>query len=182
MMASASGSVEIVDLLLQHGADVNVQSKDGEGILARTALECVVMNDYDVDRAESKSRSGLAIIKRLLEAGAVPDGAVTMARRCGWKEAERLLVARHAAFDDEAKLRAKTCAAKSGKPKTQLQGLLAIHAVLCRASFARDQDAWTHYGTSRQRYYEWKALLNGGQPLLRDALCPAKRCHEWVEM
>ena len=83
---------------------------------------------------------------------------------------------------DAAQQHAKRRAEAAGKPKTQVQGLRAIHAVLNRASFARDEDAWNYYETSRQRYYEWKAQLNGGQPLLRDALCPAKRCREWVDM
>ena len=85
-----------------------------------------------------------------------------------WHAAERLLVERHAAFDDAAQQHAAELAAAAGKSGTRYAGLVAIHAVLNRKSFARDEDAWKHYGTSRQRFYEWKALLNGGQQLLGD--------------
>ena len=155
------------------------------------SLSC--MTDFAQAR-ESNART-LTMIKRLLQAGADPSirthdlpmgqtalealefrmGWMKRSRSNVWPAAEQLLVARHAPFDDAAQQQAKTRAKVAGKPKTQLQGLLAIHAVLNRASFARDEDAWSHYGTSRQRYYEWKAQLNGGQPLLCDAMCPAKR-------
>ena len=61
-----------------------------------------------------------------------------------------------APFDAAAKDRAKRIAAAAGKPKTRDEGLKAIHAALHRKHFSDDRAAWEAYGSSRQRFYEWK--------------------------
>ena len=149
MLACDAGHVEIVDLLLRHDASVNKLDRDG-----RTALMNAV--GYDPDRHKEERK--LEIIKRLLQAGADPNirchdspgcygygpgfTALDVVRRTGWHAAERLLVERHAAFDDAAQQHAAALAAAAGKPGTRYAGLVAIHAVLNRKSFARDEDAW----------------------------------------
>ena len=134
-------------------------------------------NELQRLQANTSNARYLAIIKRLLKAGTRPDlpandgmTAINIARSMGWTEAEHVLVTQHAEFDTEAQQHAASVAATAGRPGTRWQGLVAIPAVLNRASLARDEDAWKHYGTSRQRFYEWKALLNGGQQLLSDML------------
>lgn len=47
-------------------------------------------------------------------------------------------------------------------------GLRALFAVLHRRRFPRHEDAWTHYGSSRQRYYEWKPTIEAAEILLRE--------------
>ena len=69
-------------------------------------------------------------------------------------------------FDAAAKAHAKRIAAQAGKPGTQNAGLLAIHAVLHRKRHLRDEDAWSHFGAKRPRFYEWKSLITA------DAITP----------
>jgi hypothetical protein len=164
--------VDTVDELLRHGASVN--QRDSQGL---TALAWAVGIDRDRFDIQNEKR-GLEVIKRLLQAGADPTirsydhmygpGRTTLEAALAWPAAEQLLLERHAAFDDAAQHHAAELAAAAGKPGTRHAGLVAIHAVLNKKSFARDEDAWRHYGTSRQRFYEWKALLNGGQQRLSD--------------
>lgn len=165
---SITTKVGIVDLLLSHGAAVDKQDINGCTALHQVSIRCEYTTEEDQ----------LAVIRRLLQAGAdpsIPDNA----GRTALLEAEctspaaavRLLCERHVPFDDAAQQHAATIAASAGKPGTRQQGLVAIHAVLNRKSFARDADAWSHYGSTRQRFYEWKALLNGGQRLMRDVFC-----------
>ena len=59
-------------------------------------------------------------------------------------------------FDAAAKERAKRVAVAAGKRKTRDEGLKAIHAVLHRRCFKDERAAWEAYGSSRQRFYEWK--------------------------
>ena len=59
-------------------------------------------------------------------------------------------------FDAAAKERAKRVAAAAGKPKTRDEGLKAIHAALHRQHFREERAAWEAYGSTRQRFYEWK--------------------------
>lgn len=40
--------------------------------------------------------------------------------------------------------------------RPQDAGLRAVFAVMHSAAFDKPEDAWTHYHSSRQRYYEWK--------------------------
>ena len=161
MMACFTTKVGIVDLLLSHGAAVNKQDINGQTALHQVSIHC-----DDVSTNEDQ----LAVIRRLLQAGAdpsIPDiagrTALLEAERNSPAAAVRLLRERHVPFDDAAQQHAATIAASAGKPGTRQQGLVAIHAVLNRKSFARDEDAWLHYKTTRQRFYEWKALLNGAR-------------------
>ena len=59
-------------------------------------------------------------------------------------------------FNAAAKERATSLAVAAGKPRTGEVGLKAIHAVLHRSCFSKESLAWEFYGTSRQRFYEWK--------------------------
>ena len=61
-------------------------------------------------------------------------------------------------FDDAAKQMARSIAAAAGKPKTRDEGLKAIHAVTHRSLFSTERLAWEHFGTTKQRFYEWKQL------------------------
>ena len=167
MAACMSARSEFIAYLLDHGAAVDKQDFNGITALGHACG----LDRYDYRAEECVT----AIVKRLLLAGADPSAggpgrsALDIARAWpGWPAGERLLVERHAPFDDAAQQHAAQLAATAGKPATRLQGLVAIHAVLNRKCFARDEDAWCHYGTSRQRFYEWKALLNGRQQLVCD--------------
>ena len=63
-------------------------------------------------------------------------------------------------FDDAAEQRARDLASKCKKPARK-PGLLAIHAVVastCEA-FTTERECWDFYGSTRQRFYEWKKLL-----------------------
>ena len=71
----------------------------------------------------------------------------------------------HPPFDDAAKARAKQFASAAGKPDTRAAGLLAIHSVLHRQRFSKDEDCWTHYGSKKQRFYEWKALVQAASKI-----------------
>ena len=73
----------------------------------------------------------------------------------------------HPPFDDAARAAAKKVAAGAGKPRTQEAGLLAIHAALHRKRFQRDEEAYTFFGAKRQRFYEWKPVVekNDGSQL-----------------
>ena len=48
-------------------------------------------------------------------------------------------------------------------------GLRAVFAVMQRHHFNKDEDAWTYYSSSKQRYYEWKPCVLATQPLLSAA-------------
>ena len=48
-------------------------------------------------------------------------------------------------------------------------GLRAVFAVMQRHHFTKDEDAWTYYSSSKQRYYEWKRCVQDTQPLLSAA-------------
>jgi hypothetical protein len=61
-------------------------------------------------------------------------------------------------FDDAAKQMARSIAAAAGKPKTRDEGLKAIHAVTHRSLFSTERLAWEHFGTTKQRFYEWKQI------------------------
>jgi hypothetical protein len=73
----------------------------------------------------------------------------------------------HPPFDDAARAAAKKVAAGAGKPRTQEAGLLAIHAALHRKRFQRDEEAYTFFGAKKQRFYEWKPVVekNDGSQL-----------------
>ena len=73
----------------------------------------------------------------------------------------------HPPFDDAARAAAKKIAAGAGKPRTQEAGLLAIHAALHRKRFQRDEEAYTFFGAKKQRFYEWKPVVekNDGSQL-----------------
>ena len=48
-------------------------------------------------------------------------------------------------------------------------GLRAVFAVMQRHHFTKDEEAWTYYKSSKQRYYEWKPCVVATQPLLAAA-------------
>lgn len=63
---------------------------------------------------------------------------------------------------DADKENALAIAARCEKPpskKPREQGQRAILAVAGRASFSTDEEAWKAYGSSRQRFYEWKPMV-----------------------
>ena len=62
-------------------------------------------------------------------------------------------------FSESAQHAAKASAIACGKPATRLEGLRAIHAVTHRNCFETEQAAWEHFGSSRQRFYEWKPRI-----------------------
>jgi len=61
-------------------------------------------------------------------------------------------------FDEAAHARAKRIATAAGKPKTRIEGLRAIHAVLQRNHFGSERAAYEAFGVSQQRFYEWKKV------------------------
>jgi hypothetical protein len=63
-------------------------------------------------------------------------------------------------------------AVAAGKPRTGEAGLKAIHAVLHRSCFSKESLAWEFYGTSRQRFYEWKPKVGQHRGLESAAQAP----------
>ena len=75
-------------------------------------------------------------------------------------------------FNAAAKERATSLAVAAGKPRTGEVGLKAIHAVLHRSCFSKESLAWEFYGTSRQRFYEWKPKVGQHRGLESAAQAP----------
>jgi ankyrin repeat protein len=67
MAAAAAGSEQLVNLYLNHGANVNHHSKDG-----RTPLHCAAVFARDA-ATERQRKLALSIVKRLVDAGADPN-------------------------------------------------------------------------------------------------------------
>ena len=63
-------------------------------------------------------------------------------------------------FDANAKLHAKGLAVSYGKPKARAEGLKALHAVMHVNSADAAQQ---HFGVSRQRFSEWKQIVNAAK-------------------
>jgi hypothetical protein len=82
-----------------------------------------------------------------------------VSRRLACRPQSSMMMSSIPIFDDAAKERAKKLAVDAGKPGTQKPGLVAIHAVLNRKHFRVDEEAYLHYGAKKQRYYEWKPLV-----------------------
>ena len=48
-------------------------------------------------------------------------------------------------------------------------GLRAVFAVMQRRHFSKHEDAWQHYSSSKQRFYEWKPCVEAAEALISAA-------------
>ena len=166
--------VDTVDEILRHGASVN--QRDSQGL---TALAWAVGIDRDRFDIQNEKR-GLEVIKRLLQAVRIQRSDHTIIctvqvaplLRQLWpglplssccSNCMQLLMTRHSTMQQslpqpqESRAHCMQDSSRFMRCSTKR----ALHAM-------RMHGATMAYGTSRQRFYEWKALLNGRQQRLSD--------------
>ena len=63
-------------------------------------------------------------------------------------------------FDrDDALAMAIAAGEDAPSQRPQEAGLRAVFAVMQLRHFSRPEESWSHYGSSRQRFYEWRTCI-----------------------